>query len=89
MAPTVRPMRSPRPTSPISKKILDAAHAQNQGVVISLWSFGMLDSAQASNTTVLANNKLLLTNATNRQAYITNWLTPMVTALKGYPGLFA
>ena len=71
------------------KKILDAAHAQGVGVVISIWSFGMLDSAQASNATVFANNKLLLENDTNRQAYIDNVLTPMVTALKGYPGLFA
>ncbi|MET0793545.1 MAG: cellulase family glycosylhydrolase [Polyangiaceae bacterium] len=71
------------------KKILDAASAEGVGVVISIWSFGMLDSAQTSNATVLANNKLLLENDTNRQAYIDNVLTPMVTALKGYHGLFA
>jgi Cellulase (glycosyl hydrolase family 5) len=71
------------------KKILDAASAQGVGVVISIWSFGMLDSGQTSNATVLANNKLLLENDTNRQAYIDNVLTPLVTALKGYPGLYA
>jgi hypothetical protein len=71
------------------KSILTAAHTAGVGVVISLWSFGMLDSGQASNSTVLANNRLLLTTAANRNAYVTNWLTPMVTALKGYPGLFA
>ncbi|MEO6601817.1 MAG: cellulase family glycosylhydrolase [Polyangiaceae bacterium] len=71
------------------KKILDAASAQGVGVVISIWSFGMLDSGQTSNATVLANNKLLLENDTNRQAYIDNVLTPLVTALKGYPGLFS
>jgi len=71
------------------KKILDAAHAEGVGVVISLWSFGMLDSGQTTDATVRANNKLLLENDTNRQAYIDNVLTPMVTALKGYPGLFA
>ena len=48
-----------------------------------------LDSGQATDATVRANNKLLLETDTNRQAYIDNVLTPMVTALKGYPGLFA
>jgi len=71
------------------KKILDAAHAEGVGLVISLWSFGMLDSDQTTDATVRANNKLLLENDTNRQAYIDNVLTPMVTALKGYPGLYA
>lgn len=71
------------------KKILDAASAEGVGVVISIWSFGMLDSGQTSNADVLANNKLLLENDTNRQAYIDNVLTPLVTALKGYHGLFA
>jgi hypothetical protein len=71
------------------KSILDAASAEGVGLVISLWSFGMLDSAQTSDATVLANNKLLLENDSNRQAYIDNVLTPMVSALKAYPGLFA
>jgi len=71
------------------KKILDAAHAEGVGLVISLWSFGMLDSDQTTDATVRANNKLLLENDTNRQAYIDNVLTPMVTSLKGYPGLYA
>jgi hypothetical protein len=35
------------------------------------------------------NNKLLLENDANRQAYIDNYLTPLVTALKGQPGLYA
>lgn len=71
------------------KKILDAAAAEGVGVVISLWSFGMLDSGQTTDATVLANNKLLLENDANRQAYIDNVLTPLVTALKGYHGLFS
>ena len=71
------------------KKILDAAKAEGVGLVISIWSFGMLDSGQTSDATVLANNKLLLENDGNRQAYIDNVLTPMVTALKAYPGLYA
>ena len=71
------------------KKILDAAHAQGVGVVISLWSFGMLDSGQTTDATLRGYNKSLLENDTNRQAYIDNVLTKMVTQLKGYPGLFA
>lgn len=71
------------------KKILDAAHSQGVGLVISLWSFGMLDSGQTSDATIRGYNKALLENDANRQAYIDNVLTKMVTALKGYPGLFA
>jgi hypothetical protein len=71
------------------KKILDAAHAQGVGVVISIWSFGMLDSGQTTDATVRGYNKNLLENDTNRQAYIDNVLTKLVTQLKGYPGLFA
>jgi hypothetical protein len=71
------------------KKVLDAAAAAGEAVNISLWSFGMLDSGQASNATVLANNKLLLTTTANRNAYVTNVLTPLVTALKGHPGIYS
>jgi hypothetical protein len=71
------------------KKILDAAVAAGESVNISLWSFGMLDSRQASDATVLANNKLLLTTTANRNAYVTNVLTPLVTALKGHPGIYS
>jgi hypothetical protein len=71
------------------KKILDAAAAAGESVNISLWSFGMLDSTQASDATVLANNKLLLTTTANRNAYVTNVLTPLVTALKGHPGIYS
>ncbi len=68
------------------KKILDAAKAEGVGLVISIWSFGMLDSGQTNDATVLANNKLLLENDSNRQAYIDNVLTPMVSALKAIRG---
>jgi len=63
------------------KKILDAAHAAGVGVDVSLWSFDMLKSGP------IANNMALLTQDANRQAYIDNVLTPLVTALKDYPGL--
>ena len=71
------------------KSILDAAAAAGESVNISLWSFGMLQSTQATDATVLANNKLLLTTTANRNAYVTNVLTPLVTALKGHPGIYS
>jgi hypothetical protein len=72
------------------KAILAAANAAKIGVVISLWSFDMMQgSTESISTAVTANNHLLLENDTNRQAYIDNYLTPLVTALKGTPGLYA
>ncbi len=72
------------------KHILDHASAAGVGVNISLWSFDML---QGSNESIpdatTANNKNLLTVDANRQAYIDNVLTPLVTALKNYPGLYS
>jgi hypothetical protein len=36
-----------------------------------------------------ANNKALLTQDNLRQSYADNYLTPLVTALKGTPGLYS
>jgi hypothetical protein len=68
------------------KAILGSAHSAGILLNISLWSFDMLQ-ANAGNTHT--NNSLLLENDTNRQAYIDNYLTPLVTALKGTPGLYS
>jgi hypothetical protein len=68
------------------KAILQAAHANGLVVDISLWSFDMLQS-NAGNTHT--QNQALLENDTIRQSYITNYLTPLVTALKGTPGLYS
>ena len=72
------------------KAILDAAHAAHVAVNISLWSFdmeqGSTENISAATTT---NNTNLLTVDAYRQAYIDNYLTPLVTALKGYPGLYS
>jgi hypothetical protein len=68
------------------KAILAAAHAAGVGVNISLWSFDML---QANAGTAHTNNQALIENDTNRQAYIDKYLTPLVTALKGTPGLYS
>ncbi len=81
-------MALPLPQSHIDgvKSILAAANAAGIAINISLWSFDMLQ-ANAGNTWV--NNQALLTEDTNRQAYIDNYLTPLVTALKGTPGLYS
>ncbi len=69
------------------KSILDAAHTAGMAVNISLWSFDMLKASVPAAT--LADNMSLLTVDANRHAYIENVLTPLVTALKGYPGLYS
>ncbi len=68
------------------KQILSAAHANGVAIDISLWSFDMLQS-NAGNTH--SQNQQLLENDTVRASYVTNYLTPLVTALRGTPGLYA
>jgi hypothetical protein len=68
------------------KSILDTAHAAGVAINISLWSFDMLQ-ANAGNTWV--QNAALLTQDNIRQSYVDNYLTPLVTALKGHPGLYS
>ncbi len=68
--------------------LLDAAHEQGISLIISLWSFDMLQADQSGMTeAVLANNKRLLQEDEYRQAYIDRVLEPLVTALKGHPAL--
>jgi hypothetical protein len=71
------------------KAILGAAHTAGVAVNISLWSFDMLQSGQNISAAVRTNNQNLLTVDANRQAYIDNYLVPLVTALKGTPGLYS
>jgi hypothetical protein len=72
------------------KSILDSANAAGVEVNISLWSFDMLQGANESIPDAITSaNMALLTEDANRQAYLDNVLTPLVTALKGYPGLFS
>ena len=68
------------------KSILSAAHAAGVAINISLWSFDMLQSNAGNAHT---NNQALLENDANRQAYVDNYLTPLVTALKDTPGLYS
>ncbi len=68
------------------KAILSAAHDAGVVVNVSLWSFDMLqDNAGDAHT----NNQALLEKDANRQAYIDNYLTPLVNAIKGTPGLYS
>lgn len=71
------------------KAILNAAATNKVAINISLWSFDMLQGGESISATTLANNAALLSNDTNRQAYIDNYLTPLITALKGTPGLYS
>jgi hypothetical protein len=68
------------------KSILNAASANKVKVVISLWSFDML---QANAGDAHTNNALLLENDAHRQAYIDNYVTPLISAVKDTPGLYA
>lgn len=68
------------------KAILSAAQQNGVRVTLVLWSFDMLqDNAMSAWT----NNQKLLEVDANRQAYIDNYLTPLVNAIKGHPGLYA
>lgn len=69
--------------------ILNAAHAAGVAVNISLWSFDMLQGTENIPAATLTNNQNLLTVEANRNAYVENYLTPLVAALKGNPGLYS
>jgi hypothetical protein len=69
--------------------ILNAAHAAGVAINLSLWSFDMLQGKENISSTTRTNNTNLLTVDANRQAYIDNYLTPLVKALKGNPGLYS
>src|SRR5450631_2367366 len=72
--------------------LANAAHTAGVALNISLWSFDMLQGPSSGEnipTATLTNNQKLLTVDANRQAYIDNVLTPLVTALKGTPGLYS
>ena len=68
------------------KSILNAANANKVKLIICLWSFDML---QANAGDAHTNNALLLESDAHRQAYIDNYLTPLVEAVKDTPGLYA
>ncbi len=72
-------------------KILNSAKDKGVSIVITLWSFDMLQTGSmhpAGEASDIANNTALLTVDANRQAYIDNYLTPLVKAIKGHPALY-
>jgi hypothetical protein len=71
------------------KSILSAAHAAGVAINISLWSFDMLQGGEDITTALRTQNSNLLTVDAIRQSYIDNYLTKLVTALKGTPGLYS
>jgi hypothetical protein len=68
------------------KGILAAANSAGIAVNISLWSF---DMAQDNAGNTATQNQALLTTDSLRQSYVDNYLTALVTALKGTPGLYS
>ncbi len=71
------------------KAILAAADAAGVAIDLSLWSFDMLQGGEGITSTLRTNNQNLLTVDEDRLAYIDNYLTPLVTALKGTRGLYS
>ena len=82
------PAMPPQSTVDGVKAILNAANTNGLGVVISLWSFDMLQGNESIPSSVMQANLNLLTDDTARSAYVT-YLGNLVTALKGTPGLYA
>ena len=68
------------------KAILNAAATNKVAVTISLFSF---DMGQDNAGTASAKNQAFLTTNNLRQSYIDNYLTDLVKALKGTPGLYS
>lgn len=72
-------------TTPNLKKALDLAWDRGIVVILTLWSFDMLQSQGQD----MMATKLLLEDKKATGYYIKNALIPMVKAVKGHPGLMA
>ena len=68
--------------------LANTAHTAGVALNISLWSFDMLQGGENISTTLRTNNQNLLTVDANRNAYVKT-LIPLVTALKGNPGVYS
>jgi len=69
------------------KAILDLAWEHEVGLVLCLWSFDMMKNSLAASFTNRSRD--LLTLPSVMRSYIDNALVPMVSALKGHPGIAA
>ena len=69
------------------RKVLDMAWQRKIGLMLCLWSFDMM---RIDNGPLITNrSELMLTDTIYTRAYIDNALIPMVTALKGHPGIIS
>lgn len=74
-------------------RILNQAHQEGVNLVISLWSFDMLQDAdwhpdgEQAIVVALDGAKKLLSQDEARQAYIDRYLVPLVRHVKGHPAL--
>ena len=69
------------------RDILDLAADNNITLLLSLWSFDMLQGNKTQ--AELQRNLAILNDSSATQTYIDNALVPMVEALSDHPGLFA
>ena len=69
------------------KKILDMAWQRKIGLLLSLWSFDMMDTANGA--TVTNRSELMLTDTSYTRSYINNSLIPMVNAVRAHPAIIA
>jgi hypothetical protein len=69
--------------------LANLAHTSGVALDISLWSFDMLQGGEGISTTLFTNNMNLLTVDDNRNLYVSRVLVPLVTALKGNPGVYS
>jgi hypothetical protein len=66
------------------KRILDLAFKRKMTICISLWSHDMLNGSAG---TMVAINQHMLADSAATMAYVNNALIPLVTAVKGHPGI--
>jgi hypothetical protein len=69
------------------KRILDMAWQRRIGLLLTLWSFDMMNTANAS--LVTNRSQLMLTDTNYTRYYINNALIPMVNAVRSHPAIIA
>ena len=67
------------------RAILDDAWSHHVTLLLSLWSFDMMNKINSQ--TLIDRNTKLLTDSSLTRKYINNALIPIVKALKGHPGI--
>jgi len=67
------------------KLILDMAWQRRIGLLLTLWSFNMMETSRA--TVVTNRSQLMLTDTSYTRYYIDNALIPMVNAVRGHPAI--